>query len=113
MKTIPSVCCVVVLAAVAVNGQPSGVQRAARVARPPNIVLILADDMGYAEMGVQGNRDVPTPNIDAMARNGVRFTHGYVSGPICAPTRAGLMTGRYQQRFAAVARRPHRLLVTR
>jgi arylsulfatase A-like enzyme len=67
--------------------------------RKPNILLILADDMGYAEMGVQGNTDVPTPNIDAIARNGVRFTSGYVSCPVCAPTRAGLMTGRYQQRF--------------
>ena len=54
--------------------------------RKPNILLILADDMGYAEMGVQGNTDVPTPNIDAIARNGVRFTSGYVSGPVCAPT---------------------------
>jgi len=75
------------------TGQTSGPQRR------PNIVVILADDMGYAEMGVQGNTDVPTPNVDAIARNGVRFTNGYVSCPICAPTRAGLMTGRYQQRF--------------
>ena len=67
--------------------------------RRPNILIILADDMGYAEMGCQGNKDVPTPNIDSLAKNGVRFTNGYVSCPICAPTRAGLMTGRYQQRF--------------
>ena len=65
----------------------------------PNIVVIVADDMGYAEMGCQGNTDVPTPHIDSLARNGVRFTSGYVSCPVCAPTRAGLMTGRYQQRF--------------
>jgi len=72
---------------------------AAQPDRPPNILIILADDIGYAEMGCQGNKDVPTPNIDSLAKNGVRFTNGYVSCPICAPTRAGLMTGRYQQRF--------------
>jgi len=68
-------------------------------ARRPNIVLIVADDLGYGELGVQGLRDVPTPHIDSIARNGVRFTNGYVSCPVCSPTRAGLMTGRYQQRF--------------
>jgi arylsulfatase A-like enzyme len=62
-------------------------------------VLILADDLGYGELGVQGVKDVPTPHIDSIARNGVRFTDGYVSCPVCSPTRAGLMTGRYQQRF--------------
>jgi arylsulfatase A-like enzyme len=65
----------------------------------PNIVLILADDLGYAGVGVQGCADIPTPGIDSIARNGIRFTHGYVSAPLCSPTRAGLMTGRYQQRF--------------
>jgi arylsulfatase A-like enzyme len=72
---------------------------AAEDARPPNILVVLADDMGYAEMGCQGCPDVPTPNLDALAKGGVRFTNGYVSCPICAPTRAGLVTGRYQQRF--------------
>ena len=67
--------------------------------RKPNVILILADDMGYAEMSCQGCKDVPTPNIDSIARNGVRCTNGYVSCPVCSPTRAGLMTGRYQQRF--------------
>jgi len=65
----------------------------------PNVVLIVADDLGYAELGVQGCQDIPTPNIDSIARNGVRFTDGYVSCPVCSPTRAGLTTGRYQQRF--------------
>jgi arylsulfatase A-like enzyme len=68
-------------------------------ARKPNIVLIVADDLGYGELGVQGCKDVATPNIDSIARNGVRFTNGYVSCPVCSPTRAGLNTGRYQQRF--------------
>lgn len=67
--------------------------------RKPNIVLILADDLGYGGVGVQGCKDIPTPSIDSIAANGVRFTNGYVSCPVCSPTRAGLMTGRYQQRF--------------
>ena len=67
--------------------------------RRPNIVLILADDLGYAGVGCQGCRDIPTPNIDAIAAQGVRFTDGYVTCPVCSPTRAGLMIGRYQQRF--------------
>jgi arylsulfatase A-like enzyme len=67
--------------------------------RKPNILVILADDLGYADIGVQGSQDVPTPHIDSLARNGVRFTNGYVSGPYCSPTRAGLLTGRYQQRY--------------
>lgn len=67
--------------------------------RRPNIVIIVADDLGYADIGVQGNKDVPTPNIDSLAHSGVRFTSGYVSGPYCSPTRAGLLTGRYQTRF--------------
>jgi arylsulfatase A-like enzyme len=65
----------------------------------PNIVILLADDLGYADVGFQGVRDIPTPHLDSLARNGVRCTNGYVSGPYCSPTRAGLMTGRYQQRF--------------
>jgi len=65
----------------------------------PNVIVILADDMGYAEMATQGCKDVPTPNLDSIAKAGTRFTDGYVSCPVCSPTRAGLMTGRYQQRF--------------
>ena len=69
-------------------------------ARRPNIVLIVADDLGYGELTVQGfAKDIPTPHIDAIATRGVRFTQGYVSAPLCSPTRAGLATGRYQQRF--------------
>src|SRR5262245_25095712 len=66
----------------------------------PNIIVIVADDLGYADTGFQGiSKDVKTPNIDTIAAGGVRFTNGYVSCPVCSPTRAGLMTGRYQQRF--------------
>jgi arylsulfatase A-like enzyme len=65
----------------------------------PNIVIILADDLGHADLGFQGCRDIPTPHVDSLARGGVRCGNGYVSGPYCSPTRAGLLTGRYQQRF--------------
>lgn len=67
--------------------------------KKPNVIVFLSDDVGYAEYGFQGSKDIPTPNIDAIAKAGVRFTSGYVSGPYCSPTRAGLMTGRYQTRF--------------
>ena len=65
----------------------------------PNIVVIVADDLGYADLGIQGSADIVTPNIDSIARNGIRFTNGYVTAPVCAPSRAGFLTGRYQQRF--------------
>ncbi len=55
----------------------------------PNILYLLADDLGYADLGVQGCTDVPTPNLDSIAKNGVRFTSGYVSAPVCSPSRAG------------------------
>lgn len=71
----------------------------AEQSRAPNILLIVADDLGYADLGFQGGTDVPTPNIDSLAAGGIRFTSGYVSGPYCSPTRAGLLTARYQQRF--------------
>ena len=70
-----------------------------RPAPPPNILFIVGDDMGHADVGFHGCKDIPTPNLDALAAAGVRFTNGYVSGPYCSPTRAGLLTGRYQQRF--------------
>jgi arylsulfatase A-like enzyme len=72
---------------------------AADAPRKPNVVILLADDLGYADVGFQGCKDIPTPHLDALARSGVRCTNGYVSGPYCSPTRAGLLTGRYQQRF--------------
>jgi arylsulfatase A-like enzyme len=68
--------------------------------RRPNVLIIVADDLGYGELGSQSfTSEIPTPHLDSIARNGVRFTSGYVSGPYCSPTRAGLLTGRYQQRF--------------
>lgn len=65
----------------------------------PNLIIILADDLGNADVGFNGCKDIPTPNIDRIAQNGVRFTNGYVSFCVCGPSRAGLITGRYQDRF--------------
>lgn len=65
----------------------------------PNILLIVADDLGYGELGSYGGREIPTPHLDALARGGVRFTQGYVTASFCAPSRAALLTGRYQTRF--------------
>ena len=65
----------------------------------PNLLLIVTDDMGYGDIGLHDSPDIPTPNIDALMKSGTRFTDAYVSGPYCGPTRAGLMTGKYPQRF--------------
>src|SRR6476660_7910548 len=66
---------------------------------PPNIVVILADDLGYGDIGFNGCADIPTPNIDSIAANGVLCTNAYVTEPFCSPSRAALLTGRYQQRY--------------
>jgi arylsulfatase A-like enzyme len=66
----------------------------------PNFIVIFTDDQGYADLGAYGLRDdVKTPNLDRLAREGVLFTDGYITAPQCSPSRAGLLTGRYQQRF--------------
>src|SRR5262245_7112475 len=68
--------------------------------RPPNVIVIFADDMGYADVAIQGQlTDLQTPNLDLLGREGVRCTAGYCSAPQCVPSRAGLITGRHQQRF--------------
>jgi arylsulfatase A-like enzyme len=67
--------------------------------KKPNVIVLLADDLGYADLGCQGSTDVVSPNIDTIAANGVRFTSGYVTAPQCCPSRAGLITGRYPNRF--------------
>ncbi|MCY3620696.1 MAG: sulfatase-like hydrolase/transferase [Gammaproteobacteria bacterium] len=71
---------------------------AAAAAARPNVVVILADDLGYGDVGANGGTMIATPHIDALAARGVRLTQGYVSHPVCSPSRAGLITGRYQQR---------------
>ena len=67
--------------------------------RQPNFVVLFADDLGYGDLGCYGSPDVPTPHIDSLARDGVRFTDGYATAALCSPSRAGLLSGRYQQRF--------------
>ena len=71
----------------------------ASAAGPVNLLIFYADDLGWGELGCQGNKEIPTPNIDSIAKNGVRFTNGYVAATYCSPSRAGLMTGRYPTRF--------------
>ena len=88
---------ILILAALILTG--GSISASERIADKPNILIIVGDDMGYADVGFHGVRDIPTPNLDALAADGVRFTNGYVSGPYCSPTRAGLLTGRYQNRF--------------
>ncbi len=86
----------VVLVAVLAFGASLGMVRgvpAADKARRPNVLILLADDLGYADLGFQGCKDIPTPHLDALAKGGIRCTNGYVSGPYCSPTRAGLLTG--------------------
>ena len=66
---------------------------------PPNLIVILTEDQGYHDVGFNGCQDIPTPNLDSIASNGVRFTSGYVASPLSSPGRAGLLTGRYPERF--------------
>lgn len=67
--------------------------------RPPNVVLLFSDDLGYGDISLYGSKKIPTPNIDALGKHGVRFSNAYVTAASCSPSRAGLMSGRYQQRF--------------
>lgn len=68
-------------------------------AEKPNVVIFLADDLGYADVGVNGCQDIPTPNVDSIAKNGVRFTDGYAAHFVCSPSWAALMSGLYPHRF--------------
>ncbi len=88
-------CCLLTACFVALCGQSLTTAAPAK----PNIVVIMADDLGYGDLSIHGARDIKTPHIDSLAQQGVRCTSGYVSGPYCSPTRAGLLTGRYQQRY--------------
>jgi len=72
---------------------------AAAAAKAPNIILMLAGDLGYGDLGVTGSKQIPTPHIDSLAATGVRFTNTYVASSFCAPSRAGLMTGRHPASF--------------
>ena len=85
---------IALLLVAAAPGESAAQARADR----PNVVLIMTDDVGYGDFGVYGAKDVKTPNIDRLARDGVRLTDFYANGATCTPTRAGLISGRYQQR---------------
>ncbi|WP_227254573.1 sulfatase-like hydrolase/transferase [Frigoriglobus tundricola] len=100
MLRFASLCAAVVLTGGTVRAAPEPKNGSGRAPRKPNVVLILTDDLGYGDLGFQGSKDIPTPNLDALAAGGVRFTNAYVTGPICGPTRAGLISGRYQQRHS-------------
>jgi arylsulfatase A-like enzyme len=95
MRTVSVQCVLILVFAIGSCIHPGTI---AAEPRPPNIVVILADDLGYGDVGIYGGR-VPTPNIDRIGAEGVMFTQGYVTTPVCSPARAALMTGRYQQRF--------------
>src|SRR5215217_4857295 len=76
------------------RGRPAGAQ-----STKPNIVFILADDLGYADVSCYGQHDYTTPNVDRLAIEGLRFTQAYSNSANCSPTRTGLITGRYQTRL--------------
>jgi len=95
-------CAVVLTIAAGVACGPAADQEGADApasAAPPNVIIIVADDAGYADFGAFGDPEMPTPAIDSIAANGVRFTQAYNAASVCSPSRAGLLTGRYPQRF--------------
>ncbi len=87
------------LALAGVTGARTPQRSQSGAARRPNIVIILGDDLGYCDVGLYGCKDIPTPNIDSIGKRGIAFTNGYVTAPVCSPSRAALVTGRYQHRF--------------
>ncbi|MDF7827132.1 sulfatase-like hydrolase/transferase, partial [Pontiellaceae bacterium B12227] len=72
---------------------------ATAVERRPNVVLILIDDLGWADLGITGSTFYETPNVDALAKQGVFFSNAYAANPVCSPTRASIMTGKYPSRI--------------
>ena len=91
--------CVAVCFLIAVSGFATRAHAAGRKSGMPNVIILLADDLGYGELSCQGNPQIPTPHIDAIAAAGVRFSSGYVTAPNCSPSRAGILTGRFGTRF--------------
>ena len=79
---------------------------AAEARKKPNVIVIMADDLGYRDLGFQGSPVIKTPHLDALAKGGTIFTDAHVSASVCSPSRAGFMTGRYQQRFGHEANCP-------
>lgn len=99
MKRAPLILAATLSLAAAASAPPATAVDPARAAPRPNIIVIVADDLGYGDTSAYGSTLIKTPNIDALAADGVRFTSGYVTHPVCAPSRAAILTGRYQQRF--------------
>src|SRR3954462_6783546 len=89
----------------AMAGMAFARQGAAQAAKP-NIIFIMADDLGYADVSCYGQRDYVTPNIDRLANQGLRFTQGYANSAVCSSTRTALITGRYAQRLAVGLEEP-------
>ncbi|HEX6627842.1 MAG TPA: sulfatase-like hydrolase/transferase [Gemmatimonadaceae bacterium] len=87
------------IASVLIPFSVAAAQPAARAGDRPNVVLILMDDLGYGDIGSYGVKDAKTPNLDRLAREGIRLTDAYANGANCSPTRAGLISGQYQQRY--------------
>jgi arylsulfatase A-like enzyme len=98
-KAIAALSIVAVGAGLIFTGLHFSVAKAAPPSRQPNVIVILADDLGYADISAYKIDRFHTPNIDRIGMQGVRFTDGYASAPVCGPSRAGLQTGRYQERF--------------
>ena len=92
--------------AIACASSTVGLAQSARESRP-NVVLIMADDLGWADLGTYGATDIRTPNLDRLAKEGLRLTDFYANGVTCSPTRAGLVSGRYQQRYGIEAPLPN------
>ena len=92
---------VCVMSAFACGESPASIETTnpSREMKNPNLIIILTDDQGYKDVGFNGSTDIKTPHIDRIANEGTRFTNGYVSYSVCGPSRAGLLTGRYQDRF--------------
>jgi arylsulfatase A-like enzyme len=70
--------------------------------QPPNVILMMADDLGWGDVGFNGNTVIQTPNLDAMAKNGMRLTRFYTASPLCSPTRGSCLTGRYPWRYGVL-----------
>jgi arylsulfatase A len=97
IRLVTCACALLLLLAAETRSQ----QRSASAASSrPNIILIMTDDMGYADLGSYGGKDIRTPTLDRLAKDGVRLTDAYANGVLCSPTRAALISGRYPQRGA-------------
>lgn len=88
-----------IIYAVLTFGITSSVAAQNKALKKPNVIVIVSDDAGYIDFGCYGGKQIPTPNIDGIAAKGILFTDAYVSASVCAPSRAGILTGRYQQHF--------------